>query len=115
MKLNLCVPLRPVCVTLVHLLMFTYNSHSTCPLITLPLSDSDYKGHVLLACSDSCLIAYHSSCWRRFKSESVISSDRDFLLTPCPTPDCSGDVKTVTVYDLMGKCKIRVSPSPGIC
>ena len=79
---------------------------ATSSFLLLP---SDYKGHILLACCESCLIAYHSSCWRRFKSESVINSDRDFLLTPCPTPDCSGDVKTVTVYDLKGKCKIRVS------
>ncbi len=68
----------------------------------------EYRGHVFLTCSQSCSIAYHPTCWRRFKNESVVNSDRDFLLTSCPTPDCAGEVDSVSVFDLKGKCKIKV-------
>ncbi len=65
---------------------------------------------MLLLCSENCSIAYHPTCWRRFKNESIINSDRDFLLTPCPTPDCFGHVRSISVFDLKGKCKIKFTP-----
>ena len=70
---------------------------------------SDYKGHVLLQCVENCSISYHASCWRRFKTEGITGADKDHLGSDCPTPDCPGTIKTVTVYDNRGKIKIKVS------
>ena len=74
--------------------------------LSLPV---DYKGHVLLQCLENCSIHYHTSCWRRFKTEGVTGADKDHLGSDCPTPDCLGTIKTVTVYDNRGKIKIKVS------
>lgn len=60
-----------------------------------------------MQCSEGCCISYHHACWRKFKSNSVVGADRDFLTTICPTPDCGGQIKTVSVYD-NGKLKIKV-------
>lgn len=65
----------------------------------------DYKGHVRMQCSDGCNIAYHPACWRRFKSDSVLGADKDFLGTMCKTPDCEGEIRNVYIYDTKGGLK----------
>ena len=69
---------------------------------------TDYKGHVRLQCSEGCSISYHPTCWRKFKGECVIGSDKDFLYTACPTPDCEGEIKGVFVHNDAGVSKIKV-------
>ena len=84
-------------------------SLSISPLSLLsPLFPQDYKGHVMMQCSEGCSTAYHSTCWRRFKGDNVLGTDRDLLLTSCLTPDCGGSIKSVAVYDIKGlKLKVR--------
>lgn len=60
-----------------------------------------------MQCSEGCSISYHPACWRKFKSDCVVGADRDFLTTPCPTPDCEGTIKALSIYD-SGKRRIRV-------
>lgn len=69
---------------------------------------ADYKGHVRLLCSEGCSIAYHPTCWRKFKGECVIGADKDYLATPCPTPDCEGRIKAVYIHNDKGIAKIKV-------
>ncbi len=69
---------------------------------------ADYKGHLRLQCSEGCSISYHPTCWRKFKGECVIGSDKDYLSTLCPTPDCEGEVKGVYVHNDKGISKIKV-------
>ena len=74
----------------------------------LCLRRTDYKGHVQVQCVEGCGICYHPACWRKFKSDCVISTDRDFLGSTCTTPDCGGIIKTVSVHDTGGlKIKVR--------
>ena len=63
---------------------------------------------MLMQCDEGCCIAYHPSCWRRFKNDSVVGADRDFLNTQCPTPDCGGHIKTVSIHDSDKKTKVKV-------
>ena len=77
-------------------------------LCVVPLSP-DYRGHVTLECHQDCSISYHPSCWRKKKTESEQNTDKDFLLTDCLTPDCTGLVNVVIVYDNKGAIKAKVS------
>ena len=61
-----------------------------------------------MQCTESCSISYHASCWRRFKSEGMISTEKDFLMTICPTPDCHGSISTISVYNNKGKVQNHV-------
>ena len=61
-----------------------------------------------LECHEDCSIAYHQSCWRKYKNDCEQKTDKDFLLTPCATPDCSGFVKLIIIFDNKGKHKARV-------
>ena len=62
----------------------------------------------MMECSEGCSIAYHTSCWRRYKTESEQNSDKEFLCTACPTPDCSGAIKMVAIHDTKGQIKAKV-------
>ncbi len=73
------------------------------------LPPPEYKGHVELHCSDNCFIGYHTSCWRKFKGDRIVGADKELLSTLCPTPDCSGFVRIISVYDTNNKVKIKVS------
>lgn len=61
-----------------------------------------------MLCTDGCCIAYHSTCWRKFKSDCVVGADRELLSSACPTPDCEGLIKTVSVHGASGAIKLRV-------
>ena len=81
-----------------------YNTNFSPP----PLSPPDYRGHVSLECHEDCSIAYHLSCWRKYKTECEQKTDKEFLLTPCATPDCCGYVRMVVIYDTKGAVKAKV-------
>ena len=68
----------------------------------------EYKGHIEVQCSDTCCISYHSSCWRRFKGVHVVGGDKDFLGMLCPTPDCGGLIRVITIFNSMNKVKTKV-------
>ena len=72
-----------------------------------PPPPADYKGYIRMACSEGCNICYHPACWRKFKGDSVVGADKDFMGTPCPTPDCEGDIRSVWVYDHIGLKKVK--------
>ncbi|XP_018014413.1 uncharacterized protein LOC108671383 [Hyalella azteca] len=72
-------------------------------------SDGLYSGHVELVCEESCHIFYHFSCWREVKDQKASEdtfavnknkiSDKDFINLACLTPDCSGCIECITIYD----------------
>jgi hypothetical protein len=72
----------------------------------------DYRGHVSLECHEDCSIAYHLTCWRKYKTECEQKTDKEFLLTPCATPDCCGYVSMVVIYDTKGAVKAKFDASP---
>lgn len=61
-----------------------------------------------LECNEDCSIAYHLTCWRKYKTECEQKTDKEFLLTACATPDCCGFVSVVVVYDNKGGIKAKV-------
>ena len=67
-----------------------------------------------MECSEGCTISFHPTCWRRNKTDSEQKTDREFLLTVCPTPDCVGIIKMLVVYDNKGGIKAKVRESLGL-
>ena len=78
-----------------------------------PPPTPDYRGHVSLECHEDCSIAYHLTCWRKYKTECEQKTDKEFLLTPCATPDCCGYVSMVVIYDTKGAVKAKVRRGGG--
>ncbi|XP_057676906.1 E3 ubiquitin-protein ligase TTC3 isoform X1 [Corythoichthys intestinalis] len=64
------------------------------------ITDSEFKGFVQLMCSQKCLIEYHIACWKAFKPASFEKSEK-----PCLTPDCSGIISCVKIFDQEGEVK----------
>ncbi|XP_060751998.1 E3 ubiquitin-protein ligase TTC3 isoform X2 [Tachysurus vachellii] len=77
-------------------------------------TDPDFKGFIRLSCSQSCKVEYHISCWKKFKAASFSDkNDKDFLQDLCFTPDCTGKICRIVIYDSTGliKCEFKSSVS----
>ncbi|KAJ3589267.1 hypothetical protein NHX12_010113 [Muraenolepis orangiensis] len=73
-------------------------------------TDPDFKGFIRLACSQGCVVEYHISCWKSFKTTSFSdTNEKDFLQRDCFTPDCKGAVCSIQIYGSTGliKCKFE--------
>ncbi|KAF2360929.1 Zinc finger RING-type [Trinorchestia longiramus] len=67
-----------------------------------------YTGHVELSCEEDCHIFYHPICWRFIKDQKATDdnfshnknkiSDKDFVSSPCLTPDCTGRIESVRIF-----------------
>ncbi|XP_055370636.1 E3 ubiquitin-protein ligase TTC3 isoform X2 [Betta splendens] len=73
-------------------------------------TDPDFKGFIRLSCCHNCIVEYHITCWKTFKtSSSSDKNDKDFLLEMCLTPDCVGKICNIQIYGQTGllKCKFE--------
>ncbi|XP_042873701.1 uncharacterized protein LOC122254197 isoform X3 [Penaeus japonicus] len=75
-------------------------------------TDPEFKGYLEVTCEESCIISYHPCCWKAHKEcqEDRVGklSDKDFLGTNCITPDCTGKISSIHIYDETGNLKIEL-------
>ena len=62
------------------------------------LNDIDYKGYYQITCQDQCKIEFHPYCWKDKKSQNNLKYEKDFLATPCFTPDCHGLITQIVRF-----------------
>ncbi|XP_072369733.1 E3 ubiquitin-protein ligase DZIP3-like isoform X2 [Scyliorhinus torazame] len=66
-------------------------------------SDPDYKGYVELCCDNRCLIAYHTTCWKKLKDcQYRGKANQDFCLMKCMNNDCKGLVIKCVIHNALG-------------
>ncbi|XP_078416148.1 E3 ubiquitin-protein ligase DZIP3-like isoform X5 [Cetorhinus maximus] len=66
-------------------------------------SDPDYKGYVELCCDNNCLIAYHTTCWKKLKdSQYRGKTNQDFCLMKCMSSDCKGLIIKCVIHNASG-------------
>ncbi|XP_053502090.1 E3 ubiquitin-protein ligase TTC3 isoform X2 [Ictalurus furcatus] len=73
-------------------------------------TDPDFKGFIRLSCCQNCKVEYHINCWRKFKAASFSDkNDKDFLQDLCFTPDCTGTICRIVIFDSTGliKCEFK--------
>ncbi|ROT82551.1 putative E3 ubiquitin-protein ligase TTC3 [Penaeus vannamei] len=65
------------------------------------LQDLEFKGYINVTCEEDCIISFHHVCWKSLKEQdkNAKKKDKDFLGTECLTPDCSGLIHSITIYD----------------
>nr|XP_027231266.1 uncharacterized protein LOC113822926 [Penaeus vannamei] len=77
------------------------------------VTDPEFKGYLEVTCEENCIISYHPCCWKAHKEyqEDRVGklSDKDFLGTDCITPDCTGKISCIHIYDETGNLKIELS------
>ncbi|XP_063599461.1 uncharacterized protein LOC134775781 isoform X3 [Penaeus indicus] len=77
------------------------------------VTDPEFKGYLEVICEENCIISYHPCCWKAHKEcqEDRVGklSDKDFLGTDCITPDCTGKISSIHIYDETGNLKIELS------
>ncbi|XP_078574680.1 E3 ubiquitin-protein ligase TTC3-like [Branchiostoma floridae x Branchiostoma japonicum] len=71
------------------------------------LTDPDFKGFVRMECSERCKVEFHPTCYKKNRTALHII-DKDFLLKECCTPDCTGQVISLVMYDQDGNVKKRL-------
>ncbi|KAG7171463.1 E3 ubiquitin-protein ligase TTC3-like 1, partial [Homarus americanus] len=73
------------------------------------LTDPDFKGFLDVICEEFCNISYHPCCWKahkeRFEEGIGRKSDKDFIGLDCITPDCTGKICSIRIYDETGRLK----------
>ncbi|XP_064470323.1 uncharacterized protein LOC135385077 [Ornithodoros turicata] len=68
-------------------------------------SDPDFKGFQQLHCHSKCVIQYHPSCWKDHRDDMNLT-EKGFLGTVCPTPDCKDiiiEVETIEKDGTIGR------------
>ncbi|XP_067896976.1 E3 ubiquitin-protein ligase DZIP3-like isoform X2 [Heterodontus francisci] len=66
-------------------------------------SDPDYKGYVELRCNNSCLIEYHTTCWKKLKDLQYRGiTNQDFCLMKCMSNDCKGLIIKCAIHNASG-------------
>ncbi|KAK4304854.1 hypothetical protein Pmani_023225 [Petrolisthes manimaculis] len=73
------------------------------------LSDPDFRGYIAVLCEEKCTICYHPCCWKAYKEQQEIfigkKPDKEFLGLDCMTPDCTGNISSIRIYDESGTLK----------
>ncbi|KAF5892632.1 E3 ubiquitin-protein ligase TTC3 isoform X3, partial [Clarias magur] len=84
-------------------------------------TDPDFKGFIRLSCCQSCKVEYHINCWKKFKAALYSDkTDKEFLHQTCFTPDCTGRICRIVIFDSTGliKCEFKAAISkskvPGV-
>lgn len=74
------------------------------------LQDLEFKGYINVTCEEDCIISFHHVCWKSLKEQdkSAKKKDKDFLSTECLTPDCSGLIHSITIYDSNNEIKLEL-------
>ncbi|XP_068243461.1 E3 ubiquitin-protein ligase TTC3-like isoform X2 [Palaemon carinicauda] len=66
-------------------------------------TNPDFKGFVDVLCEEHCTVTYHPCCWKAHKEELEDQfgkmSEKDFFGTQCETPDCTGKIHKINIYD----------------
>uniref|UniRef100_H3C3U7 RING-type E3 ubiquitin transferase n=1 Tax=Tetraodon nigroviridis TaxID=99883 RepID=H3C3U7_TETNG len=69
-------------------------------------TDPDFKGFIRLCCCQSCVVEYHTACWKVLKATSFSKkNEKEFLQGPCLTPDCVGQICSIKIFDPTGLAK----------
>ncbi|XP_011609465.2 E3 ubiquitin-protein ligase TTC3 isoform X1 [Takifugu rubripes] len=72
------------------------------------LTDPDFKGFIRIRCCQKCVVEYHMTCWKSYKTlSSCEKNEKEFLQGPCLTPDCIGQICSVEIFDHIGKVKCK--------
>ncbi|KAI8509029.1 protein K48-linked ubiquitination [Branchiostoma belcheri] len=71
------------------------------------LTDPDFKGFVRMECTEKCKVEFHPTCYKKNRTALHVI-DKDFLLKDCFTPDCTGQVINLLMYDQDGNVKKRL-------
>ncbi|XP_062392443.1 E3 ubiquitin-protein ligase TTC3 isoform X2 [Sardina pilchardus] len=74
------------------------------------VTDPGFKGFHRIVCSQRCVVEFHTSCWKKFKTAAFSDkTDKDFLQSICFTPDCSGTITQVVIVGSSGvtKCEFE--------
>ncbi|XP_067849153.1 E3 ubiquitin-protein ligase DZIP3-like isoform X2 [Heptranchias perlo] len=67
------------------------------------LSDPDYKGHIELCCDNSCLVEYHTTCWKKLKdSQYHGQTNQNFCSMNCLKSDCKGLIIKLVIHNALG-------------
>ncbi|XP_062870682.1 E3 ubiquitin-protein ligase TTC3 isoform X2 [Trichomycterus rosablanca] len=75
-------------------------------------TDPDFRGFIQLSCSERCWVEFHINCWKKLKAASFPDkNDKDFLQSSCFTPDCTGKICHIIIFDSTGlkKCEFESS------
>ncbi|XP_067897297.1 E3 ubiquitin-protein ligase TTC3 isoform X2 [Heterodontus francisci] len=78
--------------------------------IQIYFSDPDFKGFIQVMCYLQCRVEYHINCWKKLKAISFEDkNDKDFLRSPCFTPDCGGKISKIVIFNSKGlvKCEFE--------
>ncbi|NWI19522.1 TTC3 ligase, partial [Crypturellus soui] len=73
-------------------------------------TDPDFKGFIRVACCQQCKVEFHISCWKKLKTTKYSDkSDKDFLQELCFTPDCTGLISKIVIFNSSGlvKCEFE--------
>lgn len=71
-------------------------------------------GYYIIQCTNHCYIYYHSKCWRLIKkSKILINSKKEFLSEACLTPDCSGIINIIEIYNKKNELQKQVTMQNG--
>ncbi|KAM8819862.1 E3 ubiquitin-protein ligase TTC3 [Eudromia elegans] len=66
-------------------------------------TDPDFKGFIRIACCQKCKVEFHISCWKKLKTAKYSDkSDKDFLQELCFTPDCTGLISKIVIFNSSG-------------
>uniref|UniRef100_A0A3B4FQ11 Tetratricopeptide repeat domain 3 n=1 Tax=Pundamilia nyererei TaxID=303518 RepID=A0A3B4FQ11_9CICH len=82
-----------------------------CPVkAEIYFTDPDFKGFIRICCCEDCTVEYHVTCWKTLKASAFSEkSEKDLLQEACLTPDCIGQICSITIFCPTGvvKCKVR--------
>ncbi|XP_061857095.1 E3 ubiquitin-protein ligase TTC3 isoform X3 [Colius striatus] len=78
--------------------------------IQIFFTDPDFKGFIRTTCCQQCRVEFHISCWKKLKTTSYSDkNDKDFLQELCFTPDCTGLISKIVIFNSSGlvKCEFE--------
>ncbi|XP_069727681.1 E3 ubiquitin-protein ligase TTC3 isoform X3 [Phaenicophaeus curvirostris] len=78
--------------------------------IQIFFTDPDFKGFIRISCCQQCRVEFHISCWKKLKTTNYSDkNDKDFLQELCFTPDCTGLISKIVIFNSSGlvKCEFE--------
>ncbi|XP_051464548.1 E3 ubiquitin-protein ligase TTC3 isoform X2 [Apus apus] len=78
--------------------------------IQIFFTDPDFKGFIRITCCQQCRVEFHISCWKKLKTTKYSDkNDKDFLQELCFTPDCTGLISKIVIFNSSGlvKCEFE--------
>ncbi|KFP74671.1 E3 ubiquitin-protein ligase TTC3, partial [Apaloderma vittatum] len=78
--------------------------------IQIYFTDPDFKGFLRITCCQQCRVEFHINCWKKLKTANYSDkNDKDFLQELCFTPDCTGLISKIVIFNSSGlvKCEFE--------